>query len=91
MGPVQEVTGFELVHSQWSELSPTLLNYDEYGISAELLGVENINGIDYHHCLMLKRALQTHISEIESGLLKINKSTSEIQGLRHQLLSIIIT
>lgn len=81
MGPVQEVTGSELVHSQWSELSPThLLNYEEYGISAELLGVENMNGIDYHAVQYTdaeKSFKDTYYFEIESGLLKINKSTSE--------------
>ena len=81
MGPVQEVTGSELIHSQWTELNPAhLLNYEEYGISAELLGVENINGIDYHAIQYTdgeKSFTDTYYFEIESGLLKINNSTFE--------------
>ena len=48
-GPAIKISGSDLINKQWSTLSSThLLNYSSYGITAELLGVESINGVDYH-------------------------------------------
>ena len=79
MGEMQTIEESELIHNQWTELSSThLLNYSDYGISAELLGIENINGIEYYAITYSTEGFtDTYYFEIEGGLLKINKNVSE--------------
>lgn len=49
MGPKQPIEGNDLIAQQWESLSPAhLLNSEDYGIKSTLLGIENINGTDYH-------------------------------------------
>ena len=85
MGQVQSFDeGSELKYMQWTELSPNfLLNYSEYGFSAELLGIENINGVEYYLIQYSNdddSTLDTYYFEIESGLLRISKNTSNSEG-----------
>ena len=81
MGPKQPVTGSELLHKQWSELNPTfLLAHSDYGISAELLGIESINGTDYYVIKYTDSEgtfTDTYFFEVESGLMRLNKNTSD--------------
>lgn len=80
-GAAMQMSGSDLINSQWSTLSSThLLNYSSYGITAELLGVESINGVDYHVMTYTSEDggfVDTYFFEVESGLLRINKSISQ--------------
>ena len=85
MGQVQSFDeGSELKYMQWTELSPNfLLNYSEYGFAAELLGIENINGVEYYVIQYSNdedSTLDTYYFEIESGLLRTSKNTTNSEG-----------
>tara|TARA_Y100001954_G_C15810451_1_gene604898 strand:+ start:1009 stop:3105 length:2097 start_codon:yes stop_codon:yes gene_type:complete len=83
MGPKEKLEGNELVQVQWKELSPThLLDYVAYGVSAELLGIENIDGVD-HYALKYTGPAESfsefYYFNVETGILGSSKSIVETE------------
>ena len=88
MGQKQQVEGNDLISQQWESLNIThLLNAADYGISSELLGIENINGTDYYVVSFKHESGEfssTCYFDIESGLL-ITKKEVSVQGEESQV------
>ena len=78
MGPEEKLEGDDLIVAQWSELSPVYLNNsDEYGLSAELLGIENINGVEYYVIKYTNdddSISESYFFSIETSLLSLSKN-----------------
>ena len=58
MGQVNPLTKEANLSMQWTELPNFLLKYSEYGFSAELLGIENINGVEYYVIHIITMTIQ---------------------------------
>ena len=81
MGQKQQLEGSQLVSTLWENLSAThLLNADQYGISSELLGTENINGTDYYVIAFTHESgefTSTFFFDMETGLLSMEKGVAK--------------
>lgn len=79
MSPLKAMEGSDLLKNQWRSLSLTyLLNPEEYSISTELLGVENINGVEYHVVKFARTDIHVDLTcyfELESKRLTITKES----------------
>ncbi|MAO46435.1 MAG: peptidase M16 [Crocinitomicaceae bacterium] len=78
MGPEEKLEGADLIVAQWTELSPVFLNNsDDYGLNADLLGIENINGVEYHVIKYTNEddsISESYYFSVESGLLSMSKN-----------------
>jgi len=84
MSPLKSMEGSELLRNQWLSLSLTyLLDTEDYGISTELLGIENINGVEYHVVKFSRTDIHIDLTgyfELESKRLAMTKeSTSTLE------------
>lgn len=77
MGQKQQLEGSQLVSTLWENLSIThLLNADQFGITSELLGIENTNGTDYYVIAFTHDSgefTSTFFFDMETGLLSMEK------------------
>ena len=77
MGQKQQLEGSQLVSTLWENLSTThLLNADQFGITSELLGIENTNGTDYYVIAFTHDSgefTSTFFFDMETGLLSMEK------------------
>ena len=84
MSPLKSMEGTELLRNQWLSLSLTyLLHSEDYGISSELLGIENINGVEYHVVKFSRTDIHIDLTcyfELDSKRLTMTKeSTSTLE------------
>jgi zinc protease len=80
MSPLKSMEGSELLRNQWLSLSLTyLLDTEDYGISTELLGIENINGVEYHVVKFYRTDIHIDLTcyfELESKRLAMTKEAT---------------
>ena len=78
MGPEEKLEGADLIVAQWTELSPVFLNNsDDYGLNADLLGIQNINGVEYYVIKYTNEGdsiSESYYFSVESGLLSMSKN-----------------